>query len=179
MVTWLIRPKILKSLYIYIMILSSTSPYGLLKEFSIACGVSYNAIFRSCTYNFCPWLYLQIRIPCYRLAKERSYKRRSGYSVERPWWDYPALVLRLDIGWRKERNGYYMVYWNPVTYISDKVITKGNKEPTILPKLCMSICILYECNGEVNISLTYIGLYLDNTVNTNSINLMTKIWLLM
>ena len=30
------------------MILSSTSPYGLLKEFSIACGVSYNAIFRSC-----------------------------------------------------------------------------------------------------------------------------------
>ena len=36
------------------MILSSTSPYGLLKEFSIACGVSYNAIFRSCPYNFCP-----------------------------------------------------------------------------------------------------------------------------
>ena len=26
------------------------------KEFSIACGVSYNAIFRSCPYNFCPWL---------------------------------------------------------------------------------------------------------------------------
>ena len=78
-----------------------------------------------------------------------------------------------------------MVYWNSVTYISDKVITKGNKEPTIedegiiLPKLCMSICILYECNGEVNVSVTYIGLYLDNTVNTNSIYLMTKIWLLM
>ena len=34
------------------MILSSTSPYGLLKEFSIACGVSYNAIFGSCPYNF-------------------------------------------------------------------------------------------------------------------------------
>ena len=28
-----------------------------LKEFSIACGVGYNAIFRSCPYNFCPWLY--------------------------------------------------------------------------------------------------------------------------
>ena len=78
-----------------------------------------------------------------------------------------------------------MVYWNSVTYISDKVITKGNKEHTIkdegiiLPKLCMSVCILYECNGEVNVSVTYIRLYLDNTVNTNSINLMTKIWLLM
>ena len=34
------------------MILSSTSPYGLLKEFSIACGVSYNAIFH-CTRAEC------------------------------------------------------------------------------------------------------------------------------
>ena len=24
----------------------------------IACGVNYNAIFRSCPYNFCPWLYV-------------------------------------------------------------------------------------------------------------------------
>ena len=34
------------------MMLSSTSPYGLLKEFYIACGVSYDAVFRSCSNMF-------------------------------------------------------------------------------------------------------------------------------
>ena len=34
------------SLSIYIMILSSTSLYALLKEFSIACGFKYDAVFR-------------------------------------------------------------------------------------------------------------------------------------
>ena len=41
------------SLSIYIMILSSTSPYALLKEFSIACGFKYDAVFRVCLNNFC------------------------------------------------------------------------------------------------------------------------------
>ena len=35
------------------MILSSTSPYALLKEFSIACGFKYDAVFRVCLNNFC------------------------------------------------------------------------------------------------------------------------------
>ena len=35
------------------MILSSTSPYALLKEFSIACGFRYDAVFRVCLNNFC------------------------------------------------------------------------------------------------------------------------------
>ena len=35
------------------MILSSTSPYALLKEFSIACGFKYDAVFRVCLDNFC------------------------------------------------------------------------------------------------------------------------------
>ena len=35
------------------MILSSTSPYALLKEFSIACGFTYDAVFRVCLNNFC------------------------------------------------------------------------------------------------------------------------------
>ena len=33
------------------MILSSTSPYALLKEFSIACGFKYDAVFRVCLNN--------------------------------------------------------------------------------------------------------------------------------
>ena len=37
------------------MILSSTSPYALLKEFSIACGFKYDAVFRVCLNNFCEW----------------------------------------------------------------------------------------------------------------------------
>ena len=35
------------------MILSSTSPYALLKEFPIACGFKYDAVFRVCLNNFC------------------------------------------------------------------------------------------------------------------------------
>ena len=35
------------------MILSSTSSYALLKEFSIACGFKYDAVFRVCLDNFC------------------------------------------------------------------------------------------------------------------------------
>ena len=36
------------------MILSSTSPYALLKEFSIACGVKHDAGFRICPDNLFP-----------------------------------------------------------------------------------------------------------------------------
>ena len=38
------------------MILSSTLPYALLKEFSIACGFKYDAVFRVSLNNFCEWL---------------------------------------------------------------------------------------------------------------------------
>ena len=42
------------------MILSSTSPYALLKEFSNACGYQKNTVFRSCPNIFCPRLYENI-----------------------------------------------------------------------------------------------------------------------
>ena len=35
------------------MILSSTSPYAQLEEFSIDCGFKYDAVFRVCLNNFC------------------------------------------------------------------------------------------------------------------------------
>ena len=38
------------------MILFSTSPYALLKEFSIACGFKYDAVFRVCLNNLCDGL---------------------------------------------------------------------------------------------------------------------------
>ena len=38
------------------MILSSTSPYALLKEFSIACGFKYDAVFRVFLNSFGPAL---------------------------------------------------------------------------------------------------------------------------
>ena len=41
------------------MILSSTSPYALLKEFSIACGFKYDAVFRVCLNNFCERLQIK------------------------------------------------------------------------------------------------------------------------
>ena len=43
------------------MILSSTSPYALLKEFSIACGFKYDAVFRVCLNNFCERLWLSMQ----------------------------------------------------------------------------------------------------------------------
>ena len=40
------------------MISSSTSPYGLLNVFSIACGYQNNTVSRRCYINFCPRLYI-------------------------------------------------------------------------------------------------------------------------
>ena len=55
------------------MILSSTSPYAILKEFSIACGFKYDAVFRVCLNNFCERLWVRVKVTFARnLAKKLS-----------------------------------------------------------------------------------------------------------
>ena len=77
-----------------------------------------------------------------------------------------------DYGWiRDEENNAMVPVWFTGAQLPTSLLTKKSRKG--------NICIVYECKGEVNVRLTYIGLYLDNIVNTNSIKLITKILLIM